>query len=173
MNGEGLTEDKGRLIASTSESFRERTRRGFRMFPLIHVAVIAVVVIIWLMRPDKDMKFNLIFAFVCVFLGVSAIVLVGVAQKWRFPSLHENGVDDFHVSFTKYAFKRFDEIERVEVFAEGDFARLMFWSTKLSMLGRSALILQKEEGLKEKLGEIIEFLESKGVKVSLMGKTEA
>lgn len=167
-----MTEDKGRLIASTSESFRERARRRMGLVPLIDVAAIAMVVVIWLMRPDKDMKFNLIFAFVCVFLGVSGIVLVGVAQKWRFPSLHENGVDDFHVSFTKYAFKRFDEIEQVEVFAEGDFARLMFWSTKLSMLGRSALILQKEEGLKKKVGEIIEFLESKGMKVSLMGKTE-
>ena len=143
------------------------------MLPLIDVAVIAVVVVIWLMRPDKDLKFNLIVAFVCVFVGVSGIVLVGVAQKWRFPSLHENGVDDLHVGFTKYAFMRFDEIKPVEVFAQDDFVRIMFHSTKLSMLGSSALILQKEEGLKEKLGEIIEFLESKGVKVSLMGKTEA
>ncbi|MCJ2670248.1 MAG: hypothetical protein LN416_07055 [Candidatus Thermoplasmatota archaeon] len=136
------------------------------MMPLIDVAVVAIVVVIWLIRPVKDLRYTLITAIVCVVIGGSAVIPISMARKWRFPSLHENGVDDFMVGLMKFAFKRFDEIERVEVFAQGDSARLMFWSTT-----SSALILQKEEGLKKKVGEIIEFLESKGVKVSLMGKT--
>lgn len=135
--------------------------------PLIDVAVVAIVVVIWLIRPVKDLRYTLITVIICVVIGGSAVIPISMARKWRFLSLHENGVDGFMVGLTKFAFKRFDEIERVEVFAQGDSARLMFWSTRCS-----ALILHKEERLREKLGEVIEFLESKGVKVSLMGKTK-
>ena len=167
--------DKGRLLLAEDEmhaAFRRMNGGWLIAFTWIFGAMLLFAGVL------LDGRGNMIIALIPgVLLIVSGLVGVYLNTKIRTISLRENGIDNLRVSYITVRFTGFDEIESADVFARSadtgsmkDRASILFWVKGRRLKPSNLLYLKDEDARKDKLEEIVKFLESRGVKVNLTGQ---
>lgn len=171
-----MTEDKGRVLLAEDEMDTAlRRMNGGWLIAFTWASGFLLLLFAGVLKGAVNMM--LIALIPGVLLIVSGLIGAYLNTKIRTISLHENGIDNLRVSYITVRFTEFDEIESADVFARSadlgstkDRASILFWVKGRRLKPSNLLYLKDEDARKDKLGEIVQFLESRGVKVNPTGQ---
>lgn len=170
-----MIESRGRLLLAGNRREARIDRLVYLSSCLVMwIGAVVAILLLWDLGWRQPFEGNL-------FLGLAAIALIALgvhlfiwARKIQAPDMYERGVDNFHAPPLKWTFKSFDDIEIAKVIEKNDSISIAFWQSRKHPWGGSPfpLVVKKEDLDRGQIRDIIGFLESKGVKVSLTGKAE-
>ncbi|MCK4456621.1 MAG: hypothetical protein KAW39_02660 [Thermoplasmata archaeon] len=162
----GNKDNKGRLLLSESEAsvrYRRLVLGAAAVTITVGPGVLLILMRVW--------GFDVVLATFLLSLLVILLVLLMAAFAMRIEpvKLFETGVENFQGGLSTFGFKRFDEIESAEIrILKGfvyNWTAIIFRARCPRFLTSARLVLEEEDRRKDKLREIVEFLNSKGLRV--------